>query len=100
MVSSKSGLGCCDFSPATVRKSGIGTFSTGGSCIKRNPMGVYVALAKLSNCLSVGLISPLFQSLSFGNRLIKPSMLNPERLQAQSNISGFTVTRLIHLPLQ
>jgi hypothetical protein len=42
----------------TVRKSGIGTVSTGGSSKKKNPTGVCVLRAKSSNCFNVGAASP------------------------------------------
>ena len=41
-----------------VRKSGIGTVSTGGSSRKRNPTGVWVLRANSSSCFSVGAVSP------------------------------------------
>ena len=42
--------------------------STGGSARKKNPTGVWVALAKASSCLSVGSTSPPSHASIFGKR--------------------------------
>ena len=69
---------------ATVRKSGIGTCSTGASRRKKQPIGVKVAFAKRSSCLSVGRISPRSQASSLGNRPASASRCSIRRVGAPS----------------
>ncbi len=77
----------------TVRKSGIGTGSSGGSEKKRYPKGVRVALANSSSCLKVGWRSPRSHAESRGNRESRSCADRPARSRAQRSISGRTGTR-------
>ena len=88
--------------PPKVRKSGMGSVSTGGSGRNRYPKGVYVALANASNCLKVGLLAPDSQSARFGKVRESSSNVFPERSRAHRSMESLTSTRIVpslHRPL-
>ena len=58
-------------------------------------MGVNVAFAKRSSCLSVGRASPRSHAPAFGNRAASASTLRPARSRAQRSRAGSTSTRVI-----
>lgn len=68
MVSSMAADGLRTGTSPMVRKSDMGSLSSGGSLRKRYPIGVWVALANFSSLLVVGPDLPDSQSGSSGKR--------------------------------
>ena len=87
-MASRFGLGRDSGVSRTVRKSGSGSRSTGGSGRKKYPTGVSVALASAFNCLKVGLDVPLSHSASLEKRGVSAASGIPARSRAQAEQIG------------
>ncbi len=94
IVSRRSGLSFSTPLSFTVRKSGMGTSSGGGSSRKKKPIGVCVSFESRSSSTNVSLAGPSdCQFAIFGNFAISALAVRPERSTAQRITEGLISTR-------